>query len=344
MPEATGRSLHRGGAYHAAVARPSSLSLQDLLACPACLGKLDEKAGHYRCLGCGTEYQVVDGIPVFADEKATGHDELDHLADAGATRRKHDRDGHKAGQAAWFDRAQHAEFEIERPTGTPAFYRFLLREKFRRAMQPLGGRMDGRTALAVCGGSGMDAELLAGIGAIAISSDISLGAARRVQERARRHGVSIVSIVADVERLPFRDRSVDLVYVHDGLHHLADPELGLREMARVAAHWVSITEPARAAATQIAVRLGIALDREESGNVVARLEPALVEHYLRETGFRVVRSQRYAMYYRHFPGRIFEALSRPGLYGLATTCWRVANVALGRVGNKLAVVAERRNG
>ena len=318
-------------------------SLRDLLACPSCHGALDEKDQLFVCFVCGAVFPIEDGIPVFADKSATEHDELDHIAPSGGSNGRPDEGSHKANQAAWFDRAQHAEFEIERPTGTPAFYRFLLLEKFRRAIQPLGGRLDRHTALAVCGGSGMDAELLARAGASVISSDISLGAAKRAQERAHRHGISIFSIVADVEHLPFRDRSVDLVYVHDGLHHLTEPRRGLREMARVSAHWVSITEPARATVTDLAIKLGLALAREESGNVVARLEPGVVEQHLRETGFRVVRSERYAMYYRHFPGSVFAALSRPWLFGPATAGWRMANLAFGRLGNKLAVVAERQD-
>jgi SAM-dependent methyltransferase len=250
-------------------------------------------------------------------------------------------DPHKVAQADWFDRARHVEFEIERPAGVPAFYGFLLLEKFRRAIRPLGGGLDGQTALVVCGGSGMDAELLARARASVISSDISLGAAKRAQERAQRHGISIISIVADVEQLPFRDRAVDLVYVHDGLHHLLDPERGLREMTRVAARWVSINEPARATITNLAVRLGFALSREESGNVVARLEPGVVGKRLREAGFSVVGSERYAMYYRHQPGPIFALLSRPWLFRVAKAGWRAANFAIGHVGNKLAIVAER---
>lgn len=322
------------------MAEPRPQALAQLLACPDCMGELAELEGSLRCRSCRATYQVVDRIPMFADEAAAAHDELDHLSNEG---RRAGNGDHKARQAAWFDRAQQAEFEIERPTGAPALYRFLLLEKFRRAVKPLGTRLDGCTALAVCGGSGMDAELLATIGASAISSDISLGAAKRAQERGRRHGVPVISIVADVERLPFHDRSIDLVYVHDGLHHLDDPKRGLREMARVARRWVSITEPAKAAATQLAVRLGLALEREESGNLVARLDSAAVECELRAAGFEVIQSQRYAMYYRHFPGRIFAALSRPGLYELATTGWRIANAATGRIGNKLSVVAERRD-
>lgn len=323
--------------YHAAMVEPRFAGLTNLLACPQCRGPLGEATGGLECEACPATYSVIEGIPVFAEEHATVHDELDHLASGDSLK---SRDRHKAHQAAWFDRDQQAEFEIERPNGTPRFYRFLLLEKFRRAIHPVG-RLTGRTALAVCGGSGMDAELLARRGALAISSDISLGAAKRAQERARRHGVPLLSIVADVEHLPFRDQSMDLVYVHDGLHHLADPERGLQEMARVARRWVSLSEPARATATRLAVKLGMALDREEAGNAVVRFDPGIVRRQLRSAGFDVVRSERYAMYYRHVPGRIFEALSRPGLYRLSVAAWRLANLALGRIGNKLAVVAER---
>ncbi len=119
-----------------------------------------------------------------------------------------------------------------------------------------------------------------------IASDISPGAARRTRERARRYGLDITPIVADVERLPFADGAFDVVLVHDGLHHLEQPQVGLAEMARVARRWVSVTEPARAVATSIAVRAGVALEREESGNRVARRTPAEVAGVLRTAGFR----------------------------------------------------------
>jgi hypothetical protein len=47
------------------------------------------------------------------------------------------------------------------------------------------------------------------------------------------------------------------------------------------------------------------------------------------------------MYYRHHPGRLFTLLSRPTLFALTTRLWRAANVVLGPLGNKLAIVAER---
>ena len=323
------------------VKMPDLLVLRDLAVCPGCLSDLREGHGKMACVACGLTYLVQDGIPVFVGPGLVDHDELVHEAGHHERGDRTKDDLHKADQAAYFDRAALADFEIERPEGTPLFYQFLLTEKFRRGVQPLGARLDGWTALTVCGGSGMDAEFLAKAGASVISSDISLGAARRTRERARRHGISIVSIVADIEHLPFRNRSIDLVYVHDGLHHLANPEIGLSEMARVAARGMSITEPARAATTKLAVRLGIAQSREESGNLVARLDPAAVEMRLEEAGFSVVRSQRYAMYYRHHPGGVFALLSRPWLIAVVTAGWRAANLVLGPIGNKVAIVAVR---
>jgi ubiquinone/menaquinone biosynthesis C-methylase UbiE len=246
----------------------------------------------------------------------------------------------KSRQAAFFDR-EDAAFEVSRPHGTPAFYAHLLDEKFRRATSRLRPLLTGATALVVCGGSGMDAEFLADAGASVVTSDISPGAVRRALERAQRYGFSLAAVVADVERLPFRDQSFDLVYVHDGLHHLARPLAGLAEMARVARKAVSVTEPARAAATAVAVRVGLALAREEAGNDVMRLTLEDVAAELRAQGFRILEAERYGMFYRHRPGRPSHLLSQRAALVPATHALAAANRVAGRFGNKLAVQAVR---
>ncbi len=301
-----------------------------LLVCPACLTQLTQQPTEFVCTNCVRRYPVVDGIPVMLlNAAAAGHDEIDHYLD------------HKRHQAEFYDRDVAEEFEVTRPHGTPRLYRWLLAQKFARSIVGLQHLLPGGLALTVCGGSGMDAEFLARAGATVISSDISLGAARRTADRARRYGLAILPLVADVEHLPFPDRSIDLVYVHDGLHHLEQPLAGIGEMARVAGRAVSVTEPARAAVTRLAVRAGLALEREDAGNRVARVTPAEVADALRSGGFGVVRAQRYAMYYRHVPGRLFTALSLPLLFPLTRSGWRVANRLVGRWGNKVTVQAVR---
>lgn len=296
--------------------------LSELLVCPDCRSDLEWQAETVRCTGCGTLREVVDGIPV--------------LRPAG------DGPAQKDLQATYFDEAD-PEFEVTRPHGTPWLYQWLLAEKFRRSLDALPSPAEGLTAVTICGGSGMDAEFLARAGASVISTDISLGAARRTQERARRYEFEVLPVVADAEALPLRDRSVDLLYVHDGLHHLESPQAGLREMLRTSRLAISINEPARAGATMLAARVGLSEHYEEAGNFIARLDPEALAADVAAAGFEVVKNERYAMVYRHEPGRAARVLSQPGLRGLTATALRGFNAVAGGIGNKLALQAVRKD-
>jgi hypothetical protein len=55
----------------------------------------------------------------------------------------------------------------------------------------------------------------------------------------------------------------------------------------------------------------------------------------------VLRAERYAMYYPHHPGVVFNLLGRPVVFPIVRVGWRLANALLGRFGNKMVVVAER---
>jgi ubiquinone/menaquinone biosynthesis C-methylase UbiE/uncharacterized protein YbaR (Trm112 family) len=286
--------------------------------CPACHGELAWSSGKVGCAGCGAGYRVEDGIPNFTS--------FDEATSEAAVRYKLD-------QAEFFD-AEGAEWEIERPHGAPGLYGWLMAEKFRRSIRGLEEVLAGATVLTVCGGSGMDAEFLARSGATVIASDISVGAAERARERGRRHGLRIAAIVADAERLPFADASVDVTYVHDGLHHLDDPVSGLAEMIRVAGRGVSVTEPVRATVTRLAVAVGLAQAVEEAGNRVERIDPDGIVEILRAEGFDSVGAERYAMFYRHRPGPAMRVLSRRRLLPLTVAGFGLCNRVAGRFGNK----------
>jgi SAM-dependent methyltransferase len=300
------------------------------LQCPSCGGDLRESNEGWKCHLCTWTGAIVEGLPILLPvANSAEHDDIDHSR------------SHKIVQADHFDRSAEEAFETDRPHGTPRLYQFLLGEKSRRAVDPIQSSLIGASALTVCGGSGMDAEYLARRGAAVVSSDLSIGAATRARTRFAKQALRIHSVVADVERLPFMDRSVDLVAVHDGLHHLEDPYAGLSEMARVARRWVVVTEPARASLTRLAIRLGLALEIEDAGNRVVRMEPSDVAAFLEARGYVVLRAERYAMYYPHRPGPVFRLLSRPFIFPIVRTGWRFANALIGRYGNKMVVVAER---
>lgn len=295
--------------------------LAPVVACPSCRSSLELGVDTARCTECGLSFPVEDEIPV--------------LLDPGR------QDVAKQEQARYFDEHEDAEFEVRRPHGTPELYRWYYDEKFRRSVRGIRRLLPGTTVLNVCAGSGMDAEFLARAGCRVVACDISIGACRRARERARRYGLPITVAVADAEQLPIADRAFDVAYVHDGLHHLEDARAGLAEMMRVAARAVSLTEPAEAAATTLAVKAGVALEVEEAGNRVQRLRLEDLRAALVSEGFRVVEAHRYAMYYKHHPGKVIATMSKPGLRQLVQATVLAFNAAAGRFGNRLTVQAVR---
>jgi ubiquinone/menaquinone biosynthesis C-methylase UbiE/uncharacterized protein YbaR (Trm112 family) len=308
--------------------------LVELLACPRCRGRLaaGETPASLTCTTCSLAFGDHDGIPLVLPPMTGGAAGEDGLC------------GHKERQIAFFDQDSVDDFGVTRPRGAPELYGWLLEEKFRRSIVGLEHLLPGSTVLTICGGSGIDAEFLARRGARVILSDIALGVVLQARERSRRFGLDLDLVVADAEALPFTDASVDIVYVHDGLHHLERPALGLAEMTRVARRAVAISEPAHAFATSAAVRLGLADKREEAGNPVRRLTLDEITSELTAHGFRPVRPHRYAMYYRHWPGRTVRLLSHPLVLPLAKAAFGAVNRVVGRYGNKLAVQAIRDSG
>jgi ubiquinone/menaquinone biosynthesis C-methylase UbiE len=77
--------------------------------------------------------------------------------------------------------------------------------------------------------------LRAGVIGEATCSDISPGMLRILRGNARRLGISVQTQPADAERLPFADRSFDLVLGHAVLHHIPDLERAFAEFWRVLA-------------------------------------------------------------------------------------------------------------
>jgi ubiquinone/menaquinone biosynthesis C-methylase UbiE/uncharacterized protein YbaR (Trm112 family) len=291
------------------------------LACPDCRAPIASHGTVLTCTGCNREFDDLEGVPLLVPRDLLG-------------------DAWKAQQAAFFDSDMEREWEITRPRGAPRLHRWILNHKFARSIDGLQMDLRNSSALVVCGGSGLDAEFLALRGCEVVVTDVSSGAMARAAERSRRNGFALTPIVADVERLPFADNSFDLVYVHDGLHHLADPYVGLSEMARVARVALSITEPSQALATRVAEQLGIAERVEEAGNKVMRLELKDVTRHLVDKGLRVTRASRYAVFYRHYPGWPSRFLSTGVLYPVVTRGITLANAAIGDfVGNKLTVQA-----
>lgn len=288
--------------------------------------------GALLCGSCGSEFPVRDGIPHMLPSRL-----LSENSGGGMTPSEEQ----KRAQIAHFDSIGGSEVEVDRPHGFGSAMNFLLDTKFEIVTELWGKSVAGSTVLDVCCGSGMDAEYLANTGADVVGVDISIGALRGAQERARRYGLEYDLVLGDAENLPVHDRAFQLAYIHDGLHHLNSPEAGFSEMARVASEGVLVTEPARAGLTEVAIRLGLADLREESGNRVHRFNEGELMNYCLDADLGQPRLNRYLMYYRQKPFRVFKLFEKGLLFSVFVGVYRFANRLFGRLGNKIALVAKR---
>ena len=249
----------------------------------------------------------------------------------------------KARQADFYDyKVVDAEFEINRPHGESKLYRHLMDFKFNRVIELLGRSLRGSNVLVVCCGSGMDAEYLARRGARVVAMDISSGCLGRSRVRAARYGVDYRLVRGDAENLPFRDSSFDYAFVHEGLHHLPEPERAIREMARVAQRGILITEPSSANVTKLLIRARVMKPYEVAGNYVIRFDAHRLEPLCRGLGFDHITSSRYFMKYSHPADNRWRYLDASPLFALTRAAYWLFGITLfGRWGNKMAFVAER---
>jgi ubiquinone/menaquinone biosynthesis C-methylase UbiE len=176
-------------------------TLSRILRCPDCHAELIETRGELACTGCGQAFSIADGIPdllgrtdtVNQDEVAT----QDHVSDFYEEQRYH-------------------------KAHSRAFHHQSVADMVRMV------RLDGLVLDNGCG-NGFLADVCRDIAPAAqlVGIDISHG----MLDFARKHHTRLVR--GDSTRLPFADETFDTIFARSLLHHLPDPEAGVREMARV---------------------------------------------------------------------------------------------------------------
>ncbi len=187
-----------------------------------------------------------------------------------------------------------------------------------------------------CSGDSPEGEYLFKLGAEVTVTDISPEAIKA----AKRRWPYLKGVVADSEKLPFKNNSFDLVLVRHGLHHLANPYKGICEMNRISKKGFVFIEAQKNFITKILIRLKIILEYEESGNYVYRFTRKEVKEIMKElkiNKYKVSTSWCHHVdflskhVYPHFNNRISLAIFAFIFYFF--------NFLFGFYGNSLIVVA-----
>jgi SAM-dependent methyltransferase len=318
--------------------------LVDVLAYPACRGERKENSvrlaptsvsgseevveGILICVGCGQQYTIQQGIPIFLPAELRGV-EVDPALLSTAARQKWR-------QMTSHDAAYLNEDELN-PHRMGALYQFLTYYQLDNAIKMFPFPFTGRRMLNICCGRGSDAEFFARQWGPVVGVDISFHSLLRAAKNAARYNFEFQGICADAENLPLKSKTFSLGFVRDGLHHLADPRGGLDELCRVCSDAILLFEPGRGWMRNLVKALGIVPAYEESGNYVFEFSERDLESQLRAWGFQHSRFRRDV--FKHVNLSLFN--SGVG-FALARVFWMTFNKVLGRRwGTKLTALAWR---
>jgi ubiquinone/menaquinone biosynthesis C-methylase UbiE len=229
------------------------------------------------------------------------------------------------------------EFEITRPHGTGRLYNYLINYKFSNAVDKLPFDIKGLSVLEICCGSGMMTEYFARKEAKIVAIDISEECINRAKIRAQKYGFYADFKIGDSENLSYPDKSYDIVFVHDGLHHLRNPNKVIREMIRISKRAVIIIEPRDAFITKIAVLLGFSA-RYEGEDKVYLLKNKDIINIFKTKDINNFEITSYIMYYPHKPTGVFKFFNKQLLYQLFLLLFYSTNLFFNKLGNKVQII------
>lgn len=115
-------------------------------------------------------------------------------------------------------------------------------------------RIRGKSLLEICCGSGIEMQYLAKrLSLLAVGLDLS----RSMAHKAKLKEEILDVIIGDAESLPLRNYSFDISFVYNGLHHLPDPYLAIRELGRVSRDVIIIIDIVNPLLTKLLNFLGL---------------------------------------------------------------------------------------
>ena len=109
-----------------------------------------------------------------------------------------------------------------------------LSEELQSVIEPITKLPKDSVVLELAGGDGRFAFYLMNKGYTVIESDIAPGSVQKVKQIAEKNNIKNgIYAVLDAEDLPFKDNSLEAIFMVASLHHLPNPQKALKEVSRV---------------------------------------------------------------------------------------------------------------
>lgn len=242
---------------------------------------------------------------------------------------------HKKRQREFHDKEGLKEYNICRPHFGSRFFEYIWYRDLTIAAKLYPYEIKGKELLCVCCGNGFEAEFFSKLGANVTGIDISPGNITAAKERMKRFNFRARFLIGEAENPGFEDKSFDIVVAHDALHHLSDPAVGLKQMARIAKEGVIVIEPFKSFITPFLVRVGLQKKWEDSGNYVHRFSVSELRKIFSTSGFDKFRYKVQFLKKQHFINRFHRFLDFPPIFYLAKATVYITNVLFSKIGNVL---------
>lgn len=204
--------------------------------------------------------------------------------------------------------------------------------------------LDGKTALIVCGGTGLyGVRDLLDRGALVTLTDISPIAIEAARKRKGWHSLGNLRIkVEDAENLSFPDNHFDFCYVHEGLHHLAQPMKAIYEMYRVSRQRIVLVEPHDSLISRLRCKLRITTIYEGSGNYVYRFSRREIIKLASSLGAKSVAFRTFwNQYFRWLDKNVYPYLNNSLGYSFFKFVYKFGNLILSPQGNVLIAAIDK---
>ncbi len=192
----------------------------------------------------------------------------------------------------------------------------------------------GKRILVVAGGGeGHEVANLIRRGGDVTVTDLSMEALKEVKKRFNKCRI----IVADAEKLQFKDNSYDIGIVKNGLHHLPHPEKGISELLRVCKEGVLIIDFQETVVTTFLKKVGISPEHEDAGNPNFHFYRKDIERLTKKNSKKTV----IYTYFGHIPFFEHPVFNNETVLQLTKQVHTVFNGFFSRWGNILLVAIKK---